>query len=127
MGSKRGKYMSYNTVSHNARESHQSTLHNLKMIGKNTYDRVAAERCRHYIGEKMVINKKVDKETSAGETVEGRVIGIYPHFLLLHCGNYKTTVSYIDILLGGRVYESRRSNSVGDLDIARCMEYYNLG
>lgn len=127
MGSKRGKYMSYNTVSHNARESHQSTLHNLKMIGKNTYDRVAAERCRHYIGEKMIINKKVDKETSAGETVEGRVIGIYPHFLLLHCGNYKTTVSYIDILLGGRVYESRGFGVNSSVDIARSMEYYNLG
>ena len=105
MGEKRGKYMQYNNDKVNVKKSKIAHLQNLRNTGKGMHDRVAAERCKHFIGEKMVLNRRIDKDLGgAGPTIEGRVIGIYPHFLLLHCGNYKATATYIDLILGGKIY-----------------------
>ena len=64
-------------------------------------DRVTAEPCKHFIGEKIVLDRQIEKDYKE-RTNEGRVIGIYPHFLLLSCGNYKATISYKDLVLGGK-------------------------
>lgn len=102
MGEKRGKYMQYNNDT--TKKSKVAHIQHLRNTGRGMYDRVAAERCKHFIGEKMVLNRRAEKDFGMGPTVEGRVIGIYPHFLLLHCGNYKSTVSYMDLILGGKIY-----------------------
>lgn len=52
--------------------------------------RLKVEPENHYIGEPMTV-----------KGIEGRVIGIYPHFLELATQNYNMSVSYKDLLLGG--------------------------
>ena len=59
---------------------------------------VYLEKLNHFIGETITIEKEsFFKDRS--EYIEGKVIGIYPHFLLVDCGEFNTTVSYKDILL----------------------------
>ena len=65
------------------------------------YRMVHDEKFKHYIGENVIINRVI-KYPEAERTVGGCVIGIYPHFLLLDCGSYKTTISYKDLILGGK-------------------------
>ena len=74
-----------------------------RQIGLAFAERVRDEKNKHYIGEKVIINRRVDTRTGESHrTMGGCVIGIYPFFLLLDCGNYKTTVSYTDLVLGGK-------------------------
>ena len=67
---------------------------------------VAFEKHKHFVGEKIVLNRKIDlpDKRENARTAGGVVIGLYPHFLLVDCGNYKTTVSYKDLVLGGKNY-----------------------
>ena len=75
---------------------------NLIFVGLQMKKAITSERCSHYIGEKIVIKRKIDNKEKE-KTVDGCVIGIYPHFLLLDCGNYNTTISYKDLVLGGKI------------------------
>lgn len=82
---------------------HSSTVDLNKQIGLSFADRVRDEKLKHYIGEKIILNRKTDFRTGESHrTMGGCVIGIYPFFLLLDCGFYKTTVSYKDLVLGGK-------------------------
>lgn len=110
MGELRGKYRQYDAVkkyNKRAGASKQSekgsTYEQLLAAGINMADRVAAERCRHYIGKELILNRKFDKDLR-GLTVGGVIVGLYPHFILLDCGNYKATITYTDLVLGGKVY-----------------------
>ena len=109
---KRGKYRAYNKGFEgfkkvNKGDADVSTKftneHERKIAGSAMYYRVAAERYRHYIGEKRTINRLI-QSNERERTIGGVVIGIYPHFLLLDCGNYNTTITYTDLVLGGKRY-----------------------
>ena len=64
---------------------------NPKIIdGMNFANAVKREKAKHFIGEKVAVRG-----------IKGEVIGIYPHFLELKTENYKMSVSYKDLLLGG--------------------------
>ena len=104
MGELRGKYRQYNIRAGASKQSEKGSTyeHNLSE-GLYMADRVAAERCRHYIGEELILNRKFDKGLK-GLTIGGVVIGLYPHFILLDCGNYKASITYTDLVLGGKVY-----------------------
>ena len=104
MGTKRGSYRSYNQ---NRREGQlpisdkgASYVSKVK-TGIDMSSRVTAEPLKHYIGERVIINRLIESNEKE-KTLGGVVIGLYPHFLLIDCGNYKTTVSYTDLVLGGR-------------------------
>lgn len=104
MGTKRGSYRSYNQDRREGQlpVSDKGSLYESKVkTGIDMSSRVAAEPLKHYIGEKKTINRFIESNEKE-RTVGGVVIGLYPHFLLLDCGNYKTTVSYTDLVLGGR-------------------------
>lgn len=99
----RGKYRQYNTytgkqnrIAHNP-ETRDSKIGN----GKIMYRRVHDEKFKHYIGEKIILNRIIEPNEKE-RTVGGVVIGLYPHFILLNCGFYKTTVTYKDLVLGVR-------------------------
>lgn len=77
--------------------------HTRKIAGRTMYDRVAAERYRHYIGEKVILNRLI-QSNEREKTVGGVVVGLYPYFLLVDCCNYKTSVTYADLVLGGKKY-----------------------
>ncbi len=65
---------------------------------------VDSEKAKHFIGEHIKFTRKKYEETKGAKidiSVDGYVEGIYPHFLLLKCKNYKTTVSYKDLILLG--------------------------
>lgn len=111
---KRGKYRRYNGLWEKGSKKIKlieekdvstkfSTEHARKIAGKGMYDRVAAERYRHYIGEKVILNRFIEKNERE-KTVGGVVVGLYPHFVLVDCGNYKTSVTYTDLVLGGKKY-----------------------
>ena len=105
MGTKRGSYRNYNQ---NRREGQMpsidkgSTYKSRVKAGVDMSSRVAAEPLKHYIGKRIIINRFIESNEKE-RTIGGVVIGLYPHFLLLDCGNYKTTVSYTDLVLGGRM------------------------
>ena len=104
MGTKRGSYRNYNQ---NRREGQTpsinkgSTYESRVKAGIDMSSRVAAEPLKHYIGERIIINRLIESNEKE-KTLGGVVIGLYPHFLLIDCGNYKTTVSHTDLVLGGR-------------------------
>lgn len=61
-------------------------------------NRVRTERGRHFIGENIKFQDK-----------KGRVIGLFPHFMLLMGKHYNWCVSYVDyILYGGKKKEDGR-------------------
>lgn len=107
---KRGKYRSYNETpkKRKVKES-QKYIHRVSEpadtrgmkidMGKQMYRRVLDERFKHYIGEQVIINRMIESNEKE-RTVGGVVVGLYPHFILLDCGFYKTTVSYKDLVLG---------------------------
>lgn len=65
---------------------------------------IRTESLKHYIGEKIVINRRIElPDGNVSKTLGGVVVGLYPHFLLLDCGNYKTSITYKDLVLGGCV------------------------
>ena len=64
----------------------QSKLYN----GLEFAQALQKEPANHHIGEVMTVRG-----------IEGRVIGIYPHFLELATQNYNMSISYKDLLLGG--------------------------
>lgn len=66
-------------------------------------DAIRMERAKHFIGERMIINRPIPG-TEKGRTVGGVVVGLYPHFILLNCGFYKTSITYKDLLLGAMNY-----------------------
>ena len=110
---KRGKYRRYNglwdkkqkkikLIEEKDVSTRDTTEYRRKIVGKRMYDRVAAERYRHRVGEKIILNRLIQSNEKE-RTVGGVIIGLYPHFILLDCGNYKATVSYVDLILGGKV------------------------
>lgn len=65
---------------------------------------IRTEQFKHYIGEKIIINRRIEMpDGNISRTLGGVVVGLYPHFLLLDCGNYKTSISYKDLVLGGKI------------------------
>ena len=104
----RGKYRQYNEPSlikkraRSEQRTNNPTEVRKRTDGENMYDRVAAERYRHYIGENVIINRLIWSNENA-RTVGGVIVGLYPHFALIDCGNYKTSVTYKDLVLGGKV------------------------
>ncbi len=106
---KRGKYRSYNEGFEkkkvNKGDTDVSTKftneYSRKIAGRTMYDRVAAERYRHYIGEPVILNRLI-QSNERERTIGGVVVGLYPHFVLVDCGNYKTSVTYTDLVLGGK-------------------------
>lgn len=111
---KRGKYRRYNGLMEKRAKKKKlieekdvstkfSNEHARKIAGRTMYDRVAAERYRHYIGEKVILNRLIQSNEHE-KTVGGVVVGLYPYFLLVDCGNYKTSVTYADLVLGGKRY-----------------------
>lgn len=104
---KRGKYKGYNkkyydnnfktTQYHRADNAEQTFLSKL-YLGSLMYQNVLEESKNHFIGERIAFKKGEYPERT--EDVGGLVVGIYPHFLLLDCGNYKTTVPYEDLIIG---------------------------
>lgn len=105
----RGKYRQYNepsTIKKRTRSEEQAknpTEVRKRIDGQQMYDRVAAERYRHYVGETIVLNRFIEKNERE-KTVGGVVVGLYPHFVLVDCGNYKASVTYADLVLGGKSY-----------------------
>jgi hypothetical protein len=103
---KTNKGMKYNKIDHgevrakNGR-SMVDTYETNRLAGKMMRRRVIDEKSKHFIGEKITLNRIIESNEKE-RTVGGRVIGIYPHFLLLSCGNYRTTVSYTDLVLGAK-------------------------
>lgn len=106
MGEKRGSYRGYNkeryannyksTGDHIRVAMQEETFVSRKFEGKDMYMKVKCGWAEHFIGEVV----KVHRQTWSNEkekTVDGLVVGIYPHFLLLDCGNYKTTITYTDL------------------------------
>ena len=109
---KRGKYRQYNNLMNKRKDKRekwvekpqqtfQNTDYRKKVVGRDMYSRVAAEHSKHYIGERVILNRFIEKNEKE-RTVGGVVVGLYPHFLLIDCGNYKTSVTYKDLVLGGR-------------------------
>ena len=114
MGAKRGKYRQYDKNKYNKNYKSTGNGWELKAMNESTYEtkiseaiRMAAkvhmERFKHYIDDEVpeVISLErfarypQEKDTD----VDGLVVGIYPHFLLVDCGNYKTTISYKDLVM----------------------------
>ena len=83
-----------------------SRVHDTVKLGKDFAKRISAEKNKHYIGERIVLNREIDPRFKE-RTMGGCVIGIYEHFLLIDCGNYKSTISYKDLVLGGKVFDTR--------------------
>lgn len=103
---KRGKYMTYNEPKPKKREKRSVAEYDTTSIrkreeGHQMYGRVAAERYRHYIGETIILNRLIQSNEKE-RTIGGVVVGLYPHFVLVDCGNYCTSVTYKDLVLGGR-------------------------
>jgi hypothetical protein len=63
--------------------------------------RVAREKCKHHIGEKIVLNRRIPGSDAV--IVGGVITGLYPHFVLVDCGFYNATISYKDMVLGAKV------------------------
>ena len=105
---KRGKYRQYNEPKRNAVRS--GLMRSDEKIGQGQimYRRVHDEKFKHYIGEKRTLNR-VSEYPEKDKTIEGVVIGLYPYFILLDCGEYNTTISYKDLILGGRRDESKEN------------------
>lgn len=102
---KRGKYRQYNNEPKKREKrsvaEYDTTGIRKRVDGRQMYGRVAAERYRHYIGETIILNRLIQSNEKE-RTVGGVVVGLYPHFLLVDCGNYRTSVTYKDLVLGGR-------------------------
>ena len=102
---KRGKYRQYNNEPKKREKrsvvEYDTTAIRKREVGHQMYDRVAAERYRHYIGETIILNRLIQSNEKE-RTVGGVVVGLYPHFVLVDCGNYRTSVTYKDLVLGGR-------------------------
>ena len=60
------------------------------MIGQAMYKAVEKEPANHYIGQKIKFGEN-----------EGRIIEIYPHFILCWNGFYRFTVSCKDLVTAG--------------------------
>jgi len=100
------KGMKYNRIDHGSLrakngQSMVDAYENNMIAGEMMKRRVIEEKGKHFIGEKITLNRIIESNEKE-RTVGGRVIGIYPHFLLLSCGNYRTTVSYTDLVLGAK-------------------------
>lgn len=101
----RGKYRQYNDKEkvpcfQRFKPKDVSFMHKVHN-GKDMYSRVAAERWKHYIGEKIILNRPIQSNENL-RTVGGVVVGLYPRFLLIDCGFYKTTVQYTDLVMGAK-------------------------
>jgi hypothetical protein len=112
MGKKRGRYRKYTKDQRRRAQrkqyakNYKATEWQMKAVREETFGaKIAAgrrmfvravylEKLNHFIGKHIVIKER---------DVDGLVVGIYPHFLLVDCGDYKTTISYTDLVLGGRV------------------------
>ncbi len=98
---KRGKYRQYNEPKkHIVRTGIMRSDEKIGQ-GQMMYRRIHDEKLKHYIKEKIILNRVIEYPEKE-RTVGGVVIGLYPHFLLVDCGNYNTTISYKDLVLGGR-------------------------
>ena len=104
----RGKYRRYNEKTSYVKER----IHDKMAMSESTFSiklaeamdmrsRVNFERFKHFVGETIIINRIIESNEKE-RTVGGVVVGLYPHFLLIDCGNYKTSISYKDLCLGGR-------------------------
>lgn len=89
----------YNVIDHG--QAYETNL----MAGRVMTRKIRNEKAKHFIGERIILNRQIDRKEK-GRTIGGVVIGIYPHFLLLDCGFYKTTISYKDLVLGAKTYDS---------------------
>ena len=107
---KRGSYRGYNkqryektyaSTKSGYRTPNEVTAGAKIASGKAMFKAERFEKFKHFIGEQIIIHRQIQSNEKE-RTVGGCVVGIYPHFLLLDCGNYKTTISYKDLLLGGR-------------------------
>lgn len=66
-------------------------------------DRVEKEKSKHFVGEHIKLNRQLENinGTSNLNYVDGYVVGIYPHILLIRQENHNTSVSYKDLALFG--------------------------
>lgn len=114
MGEKRGSYRKYNKKSYAKNYKSTGLGWELKAVTEETFgkriadglrmaSKVHSERFRHYVDTECPEVISLDRFTrypqEKGTNVDGLVVGIYPHFLLVDCGNYKTTISYKDLVM----------------------------
>lgn len=105
MGAKRGSYRGYNKEryannyksigDHKRIAMQEDTYLSKKFAGKDMYTKVKRGIAEHFIGEVVKVHRQIQSNEKE-KSVDGLVVGIYPHFLLLDCGNYKTTITYAD-------------------------------
>lgn len=116
MGEKRGRYRKYTKDQRRRAQrkqyakNYKATEWQMKVVREETFGaKVAAgrrmfvravylEKLGHFIGEHMVVKRQAISNEKERD-VDGLVVGIYPHFLLIDCGDYKTTISYTDLAI----------------------------